>query len=118
MVPKTPATTEYKLATVADYEPLIGAAAVDRLGRKAEASFIADPADERLRDQDRLAGAPGPSRFLQRYQKDAQGAARRRSQSERSENIYEEVVLENAMRMHLDHDLVVVHDPQPRSLSK
>lgn len=27
--------------------------------------------------------------------------------------IYEEVVFENAARMHLDHDLVVVHDPQP-----
>jgi glycosyltransferase involved in cell wall biosynthesis len=31
MVPKTPATTEYKLVTVADYEPLIAAAAVVRL---------------------------------------------------------------------------------------
>jgi trehalose synthase len=30
--------------------------------------------------------------------------------------IYEEVVFENAARMHLDHDIVVVHDPQPLPL--
>jgi trehalose synthase len=30
--------------------------------------------------------------------------------------IYEEVVFENAVRMHLDHDLVIVHDPQPLAL--
>ncbi|MBI1213455.1 MAG: glycosyltransferase [Alphaproteobacteria bacterium] len=30
--------------------------------------------------------------------------------------IYEEVVFENAARMHLDHDLVIVHDPQPLPL--
>jgi trehalose synthase len=30
--------------------------------------------------------------------------------------IYEEVVLENSARMHLDHDLVIVHDPQPLPL--
>jgi trehalose synthase len=29
---------------------------------------------------------------------------------------YEEVVYENAVRMHLDHDVVVVHDPQPLPL--
>src|SRR5215207_1247504 len=30
--------------------------------------------------------------------------------------IYEEVAFENAARNHLDHDLVVVHDPQPLPL--
>ncbi|MFD0987911.1 glycosyltransferase [Methyloligella solikamskensis] len=30
--------------------------------------------------------------------------------------IYEEVVFENAARMHLDHDVVIVHDPQPLPL--
>jgi len=28
-------------------------------------------------------------------------------------NIYEEVVHENAIRNHLDHDVIIVHDPQP-----
>ncbi|MEX2400488.1 MAG: hypothetical protein WD423_06920 [Rhodothermales bacterium] len=32
------------------------------------------------------------------------------------QDIYEEVVRENAIRMHLDHDLVIVHDPQPLPL--
>lgn len=32
------------------------------------------------------------------------------------ERIFEEVVAENAARMHFDHDLVVVHDPQPLPL--
>jgi trehalose synthase len=36
--------------------------------------------------------------------------------SELKQNIYEEVVFENAMRMHLDHDLVIVHHPQPLPL--
>ena len=30
--------------------------------------------------------------------------------------IYEEVAFENAARLHLDHDLVIVHDPQPLPL--
>ena len=30
--------------------------------------------------------------------------------------IYEEVVFENAARLHLDHDVVIVHDPQPLPL--
>jgi len=30
--------------------------------------------------------------------------------------IYEEVAYENALRTHLDHDLVIVHDPQPLPL--
>ena len=36
--------------------------------------------------------------------------------SELKREIYEEVVFENAVRMHLDHDLVIVHDPQPLPL--
>ena len=36
--------------------------------------------------------------------------------SDLKRDIYEEVVYENAVRMHLDHDLVVVHDPQPLPL--
>jgi trehalose synthase len=36
--------------------------------------------------------------------------------SELKREIYEEVVFENAARMHIDHDLVIVHDPQPLPL--
>jgi len=33
--------------------------------------------------------------------------------SDRKEEIYEGVIYENVIRNHLDHDIVVVHDPQP-----
>ncbi|KHK90736.1 glycosyltransferase [Novosphingobium malaysiense] len=36
--------------------------------------------------------------------------------SDLKQDIYEEVVFENAARMHLDHDVVIVHDPQPLPL--
>lgn len=36
--------------------------------------------------------------------------------SDLKKDIYEEVVFENAVRMYLDHDLVIVHDPQPLPL--
>ncbi len=36
--------------------------------------------------------------------------------SELKKNIFEEVVFENAVRMHIDHDIVIVHDPQPLPL--
>jgi trehalose synthase len=36
--------------------------------------------------------------------------------SSRKKELYETVVYENAMRNHLDHDMVIVHDPQPLPL--
>jgi len=36
--------------------------------------------------------------------------------SRRKMQIYEQVVFENTVRNHLDHDVVIVHDPQPLSM--
>lgn len=36
--------------------------------------------------------------------------------SQRKLQIYEEVIYENCVRNHLDHDLVVIHDPQPLAM--
>jgi len=36
--------------------------------------------------------------------------------TEQKKHIYEETIYENAIRNHLDHDLVVIHDPQPLPL--
>lgn len=36
--------------------------------------------------------------------------------TERKKQIYEDVVCENAVRNHLDHDRVIIHDPQPLPL--
>ena len=33
--------------------------------------------------------------------------------TERKKQLYEQVIYENAVRNHLDHDMVVIHDPQP-----
>jgi trehalose synthase len=33
--------------------------------------------------------------------------------SDRKKQLYEEIVYENVVRNHLDHDMVIVHDPQP-----
>ena len=33
--------------------------------------------------------------------------------TERKMELYEEVIYENSIRNHLDHDLIIVHDPQP-----
>ena len=36
--------------------------------------------------------------------------------TERKKQIYEEIVYENSIRNHLDHDVVIIHDPQPLPL--
>ena len=33
--------------------------------------------------------------------------------TERKMKLYEEVIYENSIRNHLDHDIVIIHDPQP-----
>ena len=36
--------------------------------------------------------------------------------TDRKMQLYEQVVYENAIRTHLDHDVVIIHDPQPLSM--
>jgi trehalose synthase len=38
--------------------------------------------------------------------------------TERKKEIYEQVISENAIRNHIDHDIIFVHDPQPLPLIK
>ncbi len=38
--------------------------------------------------------------------------------SERKQHLYEGIIFENAIRNHLDHDVVVIHDPQPLPMVK
>jgi trehalose synthase len=38
--------------------------------------------------------------------------------TEQKKKIYESVIAENAIRNHLEHDIVVIHDPQPLALIK
>ncbi len=38
--------------------------------------------------------------------------------SDRKKKVFEEVIFENAVRNHLDHDIIVIHDPQPLPMIK
>ncbi len=132
------AKARYQLVTVADYEPLIGAEAVDRISRKAErlcdmrvvnvnSTYYGGGVADILSSLTLLMNASGirtgwrvlqgrPDFFtITKMMHNAlQGDDINLSELKR--DIYEEVVFENAARMHLDHDLVIVHDPQPLPL--
>lgn len=128
----------FRLVSVADYEPLIGAEAVDRLLHKAErlrdfhvvnvnSTYYGGGVAELLSSLTLLMNASGirtgwrviegrPDFFsiTKKMHNALQGAEI--NLSEQKKRIYEEVVYENAVRMHLDHDVVIVHDPQPLPL--
>ena len=130
--------SDYKLVTVADYEPLIGAETVERIGRKAErladlhvvnvnSTYYGGGVAEILSSLTLLMNESGiktgwrviqgrPEFFsiTKKMHNALQGSDINLSDSKK--NTYEEVVFENAARMHLDHDLVIVHDPQPLPL--
>ena len=129
---------DYKLVTVADYEPLIGAETVERIGRKADrlvdlhvvnvnSTYYGGGVAEILSSLTLLMNASGiktgwrviqgrPEFFsiTKKMHNALQGSDI--NLSDLKKNTYEEVVFENAARMHLDHDLVIVHDPQPLPL--
>lgn len=128
----------YQLHTVADYEALIGADAIQRILEKAHAfrdmhivninsTYYGGGVAEILSSMTLLMNAAGIRtgwRVIQgrrdffsvtkKMHNALQGADIHFSEMKQS--IYEEVVFENAIRMHLDHDVVIVHDPQPLPL--
>ncbi|PQA85978.1 glycosyl transferase family 1 [Marinicaulis flavus] len=128
----------HRLITVEDYEPLIGAEAVERIQKKAQqisdvhivnvnSTYYGGGVAEILSSLTLLMNAAGvqtgwrviegrPDYFsvTKKMHNALQGEDI--NLSELKQDIYEEVVFENAMRMHLDHDIVIVHDPQPLPL--
>ncbi|MEJ1996407.1 MAG: glycosyltransferase [Limibacillus sp.] len=129
---------EMELATVESYESLIGSAAVNRLLEKARrlrdlhivnvnSTYYGGGVAEILSSLTLLMnaasiragwrvlqGRPDFFSVTKKMHNALQGAEI--NLSDLKCDIYEEVVYENAMRMHLDHDLVIVHDPQPLPL--
>jgi trehalose synthase len=127
-----------RLISVEDYEPLVGAQTVERILKKAaklrdlhviniSSTYYGGGVAELLSSLTLLmntAGIPTGWRIIQgrpdffsitkKMHNALQGADINLSELKRG--IYEAVVFENAVRMHLDHDLVVVHDPQPLPL--
>ena len=141
LVPDDPqAPRTFKLISIEDYEPLIGAETVERLLAKVEAlrdihivnvnsTYYGGGVAEILSSLTLLMNASGiktgwrviegrPDFFsvTKKMHNALQGGDI--NLTDLKVQIYEEVVFENAARLHLDHDVVIVHDPQPLPLIK
>jgi trehalose synthase len=139
LVPDDPqAPRTFKLTSVEDYEPLIGSESVERLLKKVEAlrdihvvnvnsTYYGGGVAELLSSLTLLMNASGiktgwrviegrPDFFsvTKKMHNALQGGEI--NLTDLKVQIYEEVVFENAARLHLDHDVVIVHDPQPLPL--
>lgn len=128
----------FKMISVEDYEPLVGSETVERLLKKAEAlrdlhivnvnsTYYGGGVAEILSSLTLLMNASGirtgwrviegrPDFFsvTKKMHNALQGADI--NFTDLKVQIYEEVAFENAARLHLDHDVVIVHDPQPLPL--
>ena len=128
----------FKLITVEDYEPLVGAETVERILRKASllhdlhvahvnSTYYGGGVAELLSSVTLLMNGAGiktgwrviqgrPDFFsiTKKMHNALQGADIHLTDLKL--HIYEEVAFENAVRNHLDHDVVIVHDPQPLPL--
>ena len=124
--------------TIEDYAPLIGAEAVERIVLKAQrlrglravnisSTFYGGGVAELLSSTTLLArsvdiradwrliqGSPDFFSVTKKFHNALQGAEI--NFTELKKEIYEEVVLQNSVRMDLDCDFVIVHDPQPLPL--
>lgn len=126
---------DFELTSVDNYERLIGAEAVERILTKAErlrdfhiinisSTYYGGGVAELLSSLTLLMNGAGirtgwrviqgrPDFFsvTKKMHNALQGGEI--ALTELKTSIYEEVAFENAARLHLDHDLVIVHDPQP-----
>ena len=126
---------EQKLITVEDYEPYIGEHAVDRIYKKASrlkdihvthinSTYYGGGVAELLSSKTLLMnslgiktgwrviqGSPDFFSITKKMHNALQGADINLTKLKME--IYEEVIFENAVRNHLHHDIVFVHDPQP-----
>lgn len=127
-----------RLTAIEDYEPLIGHEAVRRIVEKAKklhdvhvvninSTYYGGGVAEILSSLTLLMnqigirtgwrviqGRPDFFSITKKMHNALQGGEI--NLSDLKQDIYEEVVFENAARLHLDHDVVIVHDPQPLPL--
>ena len=128
----------YKLVRIEDYEPFIGGETVDRIRSKARAlngfhvtninsTYYGGGVAELLSSMTLLMntlgiqagwrvlqGSPDFFGITKKMHNALQGMPLEFSRIKRQ--IYENVIYENAIRNHFDHQLVIVHDPQPLAL--
>ncbi len=123
------------IVSLDDYEQFIGAQTIERIYKKAEAlsdlhitninsTYYGGGVAEILSSMTILMnsigiktgwriiqGSPDFFSITKKMHNALQGD--RINLSERKKKIYEAVIYENSMRNHLDHDVVIIHDPQP-----
>ena len=138
LAPEELEPSEFKLVSVEDYEALIGAEAVERILKKAErlhdmhvininSTYYGGGVAELLSSLTLLMNGSGirtgwrviqgrPDFFsvTKKMHNALQGGDI--NLTDLKTQIYEEVAFENAARLHIDHDIVIVHDPQPLPL--
>jgi len=128
----------FKLTTVEDYEPLVGAKTIERILQKASrlrdlhvahvnSTYYGGGVAELLSSLTLLMNSAG----IKTGWRVIQGRPDFFSITKKMHNalqggdinltdlklqIYQEVAFENAARIHLDHDVIIVHDPQPLPL--
>lgn len=126
------------LVSVEDYEPLIGLETVERITWKAQrlrglrvlninSTFYGGGVAEMLSsgtllarsigiraDWRQIQGSPDFFSVTKKFHNALQGADI--NFTDLKKEVYEQVILQNAARMDLDCDLVIVHDPQPLPL--
>jgi trehalose synthase len=125
----------YRISRVKDYEQLVGTETVQRIRNKAKriqdlhvvnvnSTYYGGGVSQMLSSLTLLMNGlgiktgwrvvHGPPDFFsitKKIHNALQGA--KINLSDRKMQIYEQVIYENSVRNHLDHDVVIVHDPQP-----
>jgi len=125
----------HKLINVDDFEHIVGSEAIDRIYKKAKtlghlhvaninSTYYGGGVSELLDSLTLLMnsagvktgwrviqGSPDFFSITKKMHNALQGGEI--NLSELKKNIYEEVVYENVIRNHLDHNMVIIHDPQP-----
>lgn len=127
--------TNHKLSHVEDYEKYVGSETVDRILKKAEplhdlhtvhvnSTYYGGGVAEILSSLILLfnslgiksgwriiQGSPSFFSITKKIHNALQGSDINLTQLKKE--IYETVIYENSIRNHLDHDMVIIHDPQP-----
>jgi len=128
-------TGHHKIIQVEDYKKFIGAETVERIKEKAKplqglhvvhvnSTYYGGGVAELLSSLTLLMnsvgiktewrviqGSPDFFSITKKIHNALQGGES--DLTERKMRIYEDVIYENAIRNHLDHDMVIIHDPQP-----
>jgi trehalose synthase len=125
----------HKFVQIDDYQPLVGAKTVDRIKKKAQSlqnlhvanvnsTYYGGGVAELLSSLTLLMnsvgiktgwrviqGAPDFFSITKKMHNALQGGLI--NITDRKMQIYNEIIYENSIRNHLEHDMVIIHDPQP-----